>query len=92
MNHPLTLAEMQRIKRWHVAHRDDHPLEYQLWDLLLSVWLMGWLGWLPALALDELWVWPLCLLAMAAPRLYVAWRWHAHRLRRLRCDWLADKS
>lgn len=92
MNHPLTLAEMQRIKQWHVAHRDDHPLEYQLWDLLLSLWLMGWLGWLPALALDELWAWPLCLLAMAAPRLYVAWRRHAHRLHRLRCDWLADKS
>lgn len=56
MNHPLTLAEMQRIKQWHVAHRDDHPLEYQLWDLLLCLWLMGWVGWLPAFALDALWV------------------------------------
>ena len=35
---------------------------------------------------------PLCLLASVAPRLYVGWRRHAHRLQRLRCDWLADKS
>jgi hypothetical protein len=92
MNHPLTLAEMQRIRQWHVAHRDDHPLEYQVWDLLLTLWVMGWLGWLPGYALDAEWAWPLCLLAMMAPRLYVAWRRHAHRLRRLRCDWLGDKA
>ena len=91
MNHPLTLNEMQRIRQWHVAHREDHPLEYQLWDLLVALWLMGWLGWLPAIALDAEWTWPLCLLAMMAPKLYVAWRRHAHRLRRLRCDWLGDK-
>ncbi len=55
MNHPLTLAEMQRIRQWHVAHRDDHPLEYQLWDLLLTLWIMGWLGWLPVYVLDVAW-------------------------------------
>ena len=88
MNHPLTLAEIHRIRQWHVAHRDDHPLEYQLWDLLLTFWLMGWFGWLPVYVLDDAWAWPLCVLAMLAPRLYVAWRRRAHRQRRLRCDWL----
>ena len=85
---PLTLAEMQRIKQWHVAHRDDHPLEYQLWDALLSLWLMGWIGCWAAFALDAWWAWPWCVLAMGAPRLYVSWRWHAHQNHRLRCDWL----
>ena len=35
----ITLSELQRIKQWHVDHRDDHPLEYQLWDGLLTLWL-----------------------------------------------------
>jgi hypothetical protein len=89
MNHALTLAEIHRIKRWHVVHRNEHPLEYELWDVVLCLWLMGWVGWLPAFALEALWATPLCLLAMGAPRLYVAWRRHAHRACRLRCDWLS---
>lgn len=84
----MSLQEMQRIKRWHVRHRGDHPLEYQLWDAMLTLWVMGWVGWLPAFAFDALWVTPLCVLAIAAPTLYVAWRSRAHRAHRLRCDWL----
>ena len=90
MNHPLTLAEILRIKRWLVAHRAEHPLEYELWDIMLCLWLMGWVGWLPAFVLDALWACPLCLLGMSTPRLYVAWRRHAHRLQHLRCDWLGN--
>lgn len=86
----LTLAELHRIKQWHVAHRAQHPLEYHLWDAVLTVWLMGWMGWLPALALEALWALPLCLLATLCPTLYVAWRARAHAARRLRCDWLGQ--
>jgi hypothetical protein len=85
----MTLAEMQRIKQWHVEHKADHPLEYQLWDAMLTLWVMGWVGWLPAYALQELWAMPLCVLATAAPRLYAGWRMKAHRAHRLRCDWIA---
>lgn len=85
----MTLNELQRIKQWHVNHRGDHPVEYHLWDGMLTLWVMGWVGWLPAFAFDALWAAPLCALAMAAPGLYVAWRSRAHRARRLRCDWLA---
>ena len=91
MDRTLTFAEIKRIRQWHVAHRDDHPIEYQLWDSVLCCWLMGWIGWLPVFALDLPWFGPLCLLAIAAPRLYVAWRVRAHRLCRLRCDWLAGR-
>lgn len=86
----LTLAELHRIKQWHVAHRAQHPLEYHLWDAVLTVWLMGWMGWLPALALEALWALPLCLLATLCPTLYVEWRARAHAARRLRCDWLGQ--
>jgi hypothetical protein len=92
MNRPLTLAEMQRIRHWHLAHKDEHPLEYQLWDAVLCLWLMGWVGWMPVLLFELLWVLPLCLLASTAPRLYVVWRARAHRMQRLRCDWLGRRS
>ncbi len=85
----ITLTEVQRIKRWHVAHRQEHPLEYQLWDAILTVWMMGWVGWLPAFAFDALWAWPLCAFGVLTPALYVAWRQREQRLGRLRCDWLA---
>ncbi|MBI2769931.1 MAG: hypothetical protein HYX47_09930 [Burkholderiales bacterium] len=83
----MTLAELQRIKQWHVNHRADHPLEYHLWDAILTLWVMGWVGWLPAFAFNEIWTMPLCVAAMAAPSLYVSWRYKAHLARRLRCDW-----
>jgi hypothetical protein len=83
----MTLDDLQRIKKWHVAHRRDHPLEYHLWDMMLTLWVMGWVGWLPAFAIGHLWTFPLCAAGMAAPSLYVAWRLKAHREGRLRCDW-----
>lgn len=84
----MTLDELQRIKQWHVDHRSSHPVEYHLWDGMLTLWLMGWVGWVPALAFEQLWPLPLCLLAMAAPSLYVTWRFKAHRRHRVRCDWI----
>ena len=83
----MTLAELQRIKQWHISHRHNHPLEYQLWDVMLTLWVMGWVGWLPVYAFDQLWAIPLLVLAIAAPSLYAALRTRAHRARRLRCDW-----
>ena len=84
----MTLNELQRIKRWHVNHKHDHPLEYHLWDAVLTLWLMGWVGWVPAYAFDDMWAAPLCLAAMCAPSLYVRWRAGADAARKLRCDWL----
>jgi hypothetical protein len=85
----MTLDELQRIKKWHVAHRHDHPIEYHTWDLMLTAWVMGWVGLLPAYAFDTWWGLPLCVLGMAAPGLYVGWRLRAHREHKLRCDWLS---
>lgn len=84
----VPLSELHRIRRWHVEHAQDHPLEYQLWDAVLTSWLMGWVGWLPTWALDAWWAAVPCVLGMLAPGLYVGWRARAHRRQRLRCDWL----
>lgn len=85
----MTLDELQRIKQWHVAHRAEHPLEYQLWDGVLTLWLMGWVGWLPTCAFGQAWAAPLCLAGTLLPGAYVRWRERAHRARKLRCDWIA---
>ena len=85
----VTLAQMQRVKNWHAAQQGAHPVEQAAWDAVLTLWLMGWMGWFPAFAFDASWAWPLCLLGMHLPRLYVGWRARAHDSGRLRCDWLA---
>ena len=90
MFHRLTLKDLQRIKKWHVAHRTDHPLEYQVWDAMLTLWVMGWVGWLPAYAFDVPLAYPLCAAGVWLPQLYVAWRAREHRAGRLRCDWLGS--
>ena len=84
----MDLEALQRIKRWYVSHQREHPVEYHAWDAMLTLWLMGWVGWIPAFTFDALWSAPLLALAMAAPTLYVTWRVKAHQARRLRCDWI----
>lgn len=84
----LTLSQLQRIKKWHVAHKAEHPLEYQLLDMVLMLWVMGWVGWLPALAFEAPLALLPCAIAMLLPQLYVRWRIQAHLAQRLRCDWL----
>ncbi len=84
----MRLNELERIKRWHVAHRQEHPLEYQLWDGVLTLWLMGWVGCMPVVIMEALWLLPLCLVGIWAPGLYVRWRQRVHAAQRLRCDWI----
>jgi hypothetical protein len=86
--HHITLAQLQRVKDWREAQRAAHPLECQAWEAVLTVWLMGWMGWLPAYTFDAVWAYPLCVLGTLAPRLYVYARARAHVSQRLRCDWL----
>jgi len=87
----MDLDALQRIKRWHVLHQSDHPVEYRAWDVILTLWLAGWVGWLPAFCFDALWAVPLLVLGMSGPTLYVALRAKAHQSRRLRCDWLVAR-
>lgn len=84
----LSLDELHRIRLWHVAHRTERPLEYHLWDAVLTVWLMGCMGVPLLLVLDLALFLPLTLVAACSPALYVRWRARAHRQQRLRCDWL----
>ncbi len=85
----MSLDEIRRIRQWHVAHRRDRPFEYNLWDAILTLWILGWIGWLPAFVTgDALWFAPLGLMAHRLPDAYARWRARAHQSHRLRCDWL----
>lgn len=84
----MTLDELQRIKQWHVAHKADHPLEYHLWDLVLTLWVLGWVGWFPICAFGDAWTAPVCVIGIFVPSLYVTWRTRAHLRHTLRCDWI----
>ena len=83
-----TLAQMQRLKNWHTVQRDGYPVEKAIWDAVLMIWLISWIGWIPAFVFEVPWAYPLCLLGIFAPRLYVNWRLRSHQTYRLRCDWL----
>jgi len=84
----MTLQQLSTLKQWHVAHRREHPLEFQAWDAMLTLWLLGWFG-LPAAALlGELYVVIACSALVFAPALYVRLRRRLHLRRQLRCDWL----
>lgn len=84
----MTLQQLATVKRWHQTHRRAGAVEYQLWDAMLTCWVMGWLGLPVALLLDS----EASLLASVTlpwvPGAYVALRRRLHRQGLLRCDWL----
>ncbi len=84
----ISLAQFQRLKNWRVAQHSVHPVECHMWEWVLTLWMMGWIGWLPAYAFEAPWAYPLCLLGICLPVLYVRVRARAHATQRLRCDWL----
>ena len=84
----MTLDQFHDLKQWHVRHSREHPLEKQVWDFVLTLWLAGWIGGAASLVLAMPWMTPVCLGLVFLPGLYVSLRAHLHRTRRLRCDWI----
>ncbi len=84
----VSLAQLQRVKNWHARHRANHPVEARIWETVMTVWVMAWIGWLPAYTFDAPWAYPLCVLGVLMPRLYIQLRLRAHSAGLLRCDWL----
>lgn len=85
---PLSLGQLQRVKNWQLEQHGAHPVEFEVWEAVVTLWVMGLIGWLPAFTFEAPWAYPLCLLGIFMPRLYVYWRARAHASGRLRCDWL----
>ncbi len=84
----MGLTQLSALKRWHVAHRRDRPVESHCCAALIFVWMLGWAGLAPLIVLGEVQLLPLDLLACLAPTLYALLRRRLHRRGRLRCDWI----
>lgn len=88
----MTLQQLATVKRWHQTHHRERSVEYQLWDAMLTCWVLGWMGVPAAVLLAPEYGVMSCVLLYFAPSLYVRLRAHLHRQGRLRCDWLASAS
>ena len=84
----MTLHEFQSLRFWHLNQGQRHPVERHLWEAVLTIWLLGWVGGPAALLLGLGWAEIASLSALFLPGLYVALRRRLHNQRRLRCDWM----
>jgi hypothetical protein len=84
----MTLNQFQDLRLWHLRHAREQPLERHCWDMVLTLWMIGWIGGLAALVLQQNGLALASLLLLFLPQRYVAWRRRLHRGGRLRCDWL----
>ncbi len=93
LRHPwqrLSLKQLQRLKHWRALQRERrrYRLECAVWEGVLTLWMLGWTAWLPAVALGLQTLLPLCVAGVLTPQLYAYARARAHAHGRLRCDWL----
>ena len=84
----MTLQQYHELNVWHLRQGRRRPVEKAIWETVLTLWLMGWVGGPAAFLLDRTWAELACLSVLFLPGLYVALRRELHRTRRLRCDWM----
>ena len=65
----MTLQQLVSIKQWHLSHPQEHPVEHQMWDGMLTSWVFGWTGLPAAWFLNSLAVMSLCLSLLLLPGL-----------------------
>lgn len=89
----MRLHEFHALKTWHRQH-GRHPVERNVWEGVLTVWLIGWVGTPTAFMTDTGWAEAACLCVVFLPGLYVTSRRLLHRYKLLRCDWIGalDRS
>ena len=84
----MTLGQYHALKLWHTRHSREHPVEKDTWDVVLTLWMSGWVGSAVAVILGAPLVEIVCIALLFLPSTYVALRTKLHRTGRLRCDWI----
>lgn len=84
----MNLDQLQDLKQWHERHVREQPFEKHVWDMVLTLWLAGWVGAPAAFAIHAGWALVLCGGLVFLPSLYVALRRRLHAGGALRCDWI----
>jgi hypothetical protein len=85
----MSLEQLHALKVWHERHAHRSPVEAEVWNALLTLWVMGWVGAPIAWVLGRKLLIFVGLAATLLPGRYVALRSAMHRSGRLRCDWVA---
>ena len=88
----MTLQQLAAVKRWHQSHLRGHAVEYQVWDAVLTCWVLGWVGVPAAVVLAPKAGLAACALLSCVPEFYLWLRRRLHRRGVLRCDWLASAA
>jgi len=84
----MTLEQLHDLRVWYVRHGQRRPVEKNVWDAVLTLWLMGWMGMPISWVLHRPWTAVSSIALTFLPNAYVALRRRLHRTHRLRCDWL----
>lgn len=84
----MTLDQFHHLKQWHSRHWRDHPMERQVWDVVLTLWIVGWVGGAASVVLAMPWAAVTCFALLFLPSVYTGLRARLHSARRLRCDWI----
>ena len=85
----MKLVQFENLKAWHQRHWREQPLEKHVWDIVLTLWLAGWVGIPSAFLVHAGWAEAVCFSLLFLPSAYVALRRYLHRIGLVRCDWVA---
>jgi hypothetical protein len=83
----MTLGQFEQLKAWHQRHRREQPLEKHAWEMVVTFWLAGWVGFPSAYLIHAGWAEATCVALLFLPGSYVALRRWLHRAGIVRCDW-----
>lgn len=84
----MTLTQLHQVRRWHLRHWRDRPVEHAVWDIVVTLWVVAWVGIPVAWVIDRSWAELACLALLFLPAAYVRLRRRLHASGRLRCDWI----
>ena len=85
----MRLQQYQELRIWHLREGRRHPVERTVWDTVLTLWMLGWVGSPTAFLVNAGGLECAGICAIFLPGIYVAIRRLLHRKRLLRCDWIA---
>ena len=85
----MNLGQFESLKTWHQRHWRERPVEKHAWDMVLTLWLAGWVGFPSAFLIHSRLAEVTCIALVFLPGAYVALRRRLHKRGLLRCDWTA---
>ena len=63
----MKLVQFENLKAWHQRHWREQPVEKHVWDIVLTFWLAGWVGFPSAFLLHARWAAAACVALFFLP-------------------------